>query len=39
MRYNLLVLKKWNFKRLKKERPNYLHFIDSEGPGPLPTYP
>jgi len=24
---------------LKKEKPNYLHFIDSEGLGPLPTYP
>jgi len=22
-----------------KKRPNYLHFIDSEGLGPLPTYP
>jgi len=23
----------------KRKRPSYLHFIDSEGPGPLRTYP
>jgi len=24
---------------IKEKRPNYLHFIDSKGLGPLPTYP
>jgi len=23
----------------RRKRPSYLHFIDSEGPSPLPTYP
>jgi hypothetical protein len=31
MCYNLLILKKKNFKWLKKGGPNYLHFIDLEG--------